>query len=187
MRYKLTSGELKAALKGLTIIIDTREKDNENIKKWLEKSKVNFKVQKLDHGDYSCMIPKESLKGIERDIYLDRRIVIEKKANIDEIAGNFSKADTPRLKSEFAHLEKHETRVYLFVEDNLFDKHIRNGKYRSQYDPKTLYARIKSLEAEYNTVVRPVHEDYMASEIYNTLYYFTRNLLNKEFEIIGGN
>ena len=124
------------------------------------------------------------LKGVDRDIYFDKDIVIEKKAGIDELAGNFSKQDTPRLKSEFAHLKKNNTRVFLFIENQLFDKHIRNGKYRSQYDPKTLYARLKGLEAEYDTVIRPVSDEYMASEIYSTLYYFVRNKLIREFDIV---
>lgn len=183
MRYKFSDSEIKKALKSLTILVDSREKGNDHIINWLEKNKIKFKIVALDHGDYSAFIPKDELKGIERDIYFDKDIVIEKKNGIDELASNFSKSDTPRLKSEFSHLNKYNTRVYVFIEDQLFDRHIRNGKYRSRYDPKTLYARIKGLEAEYNTVVRPVHEDFIASEIYNTLYYFARNKLMREFAV----
>ena len=183
MRYKFTDSEIKKALKNLTILVDSREKGNDHIIKWFESNKIKFKIVALDHGDYSAFIPKESLKGIERDIYFDKDIVVEKKSGIDELAGNFSKSDTPRLKSEFAHLCKNNTKVFLFVEDQLFDKHIRAGKYRSQYDPKTLYARIKGLESEYNTIVRPVHEDFIASEIYNTLYYHCRSVIMREFDI----
>lgn len=185
MNYKFTETEIKSALKNLTVIVDTREKGNKNVISWFERNKIKMKSMKLDHGDYSCFIPKGSLKGIERDIYFNQDIVIEKKASIDELAGNFSKSDTPRLKSEFAHLCKNGTRVFVFVEDNLFDKHIRNGTYRSQYDPKALYARIKGLEAEYNTIIRPINDEFMASEIYNTLYYFARNKLLREFDIVN--
>ena len=183
MRFKFTDTEIKKALKNLTIIVDSREKGNQHILKWFDANKIKYKIQALEHGDYSAFIPKGELKGVDRDIYFDKDIVIEKKASIDELAGNFSKADTPRLKSEFAHLCKNNTRVFLFIENQLFDRHIRNGKYRSQYDSKTLYARIKGLEAEYNTIVRPVDDEYIASEIYNTLYYQIRSILLRDFEI----
>ena len=104
-----------------------------------------------------------------RDIYFFDDIVIERKANIDEIAGNL-KDDAARLKKELAHLNKYNTRFYIFIEDSLYHKHIRNGKYRSQYDPKTLYNRIKKgIEAEYNTIIVPTDAKYIGSEIYNTL------------------
>ena len=51
------------------------------------------------------------------------------------------------------------------------------------YDSKTLYARFKGLEAEFNTVIVPISKEYMASEIYNTLYYHVRAILKREFEI----
>lgn len=101
------------------------------------------------------------------------------------MAGNFNSKDYPRIAKEFATLKANETKVVIFVEDALFDKHIRNGKYRSQYDPKRLYARLKGFEAEYDTIIRPVSKDYIASEIYHTLYYATRDLLLRKFGIEG--
>lgn len=181
MKYNFSDKELKQILKELIIIVDTREKGNKNIINWFEKNKIKYKIQKLDHGDYSAYLEKGSIKGIDRDLYFNNDIVIEKKASIDELAGNFSSKDNPRFKSEFAFLNKYNTRVYIFLEDNLFDKHLRNGNYRSLYDNKTLYARIKGHEAEFNTIIRPVSSEYIASEIYNTLYYYVRNVLKRDF------
>ena len=75
------------------------------------------------------------------------------------------------------------TKVTLLIEDSLYHKHLRNGQFRSKYDPKTLHARIKGFEAEYNTTIEPVSEEYIASEIYNTIYYEVRNYLLREFKI----
>lgn len=183
MRIRFTDKEIKEALKHITVLIDTREQKNEQTIKWLEKNKINYKEKKLDYGDYSCYIPRGTLKGIDVDIYLDNKIVIERKQNIDELAGNFSKEDNPRLKSEFAHLKSNGTRVYIFVTDNLFDKHLREGNYRSKYAAKSLYARLKGFEAQYNTIIRPVNVEYFASEMYNTLYYYTRDLLMRNFSL----
>lgn len=183
MRIKLTDKELNSALKALTIIIDSREQKNESTKAWLDKHNKPYKVKKLDYGDYSCYIPKGTLKGIEHDIIFDKHIVIEKKRNIDEIAMNFSKKDNPRLKSEFAHLKANDTKVFVFVTDHLFDKHLRVGNYRSLYEPQTLYKRLKGFEAEYNTIVRPVAEEYFATELYHTLFYYVRDYLLRKFDI----
>ena len=60
IRYKFTDKELKQALNNLTILVDTREQKNEHILDAFNKLKVNYKVQQLDFGDYSCFIPKGS-------------------------------------------------------------------------------------------------------------------------------
>lgn len=63
-----------------------------------------------------------------------------------------------------------------------FDFNIRKGNYRSEYKPKSLYARLKTIEARYNTVIRPIDKQFMGSEIYNTFYYYVREVLkNKGF------
>ena len=169
MRYKLSDKTINNLLNKLVVTIDTREKANKHIIDFFETMKIAYKVEKLPFGDYSCKLPKGSLEGQLRDIYFFDDIVIERKANIDEIAGNL-KDDAARLKKELAHLNKYNTRFYIFIEDSLYHKHIRNGKYRSQYEPKTLYNRIKKgIEAEYNTIFVPIEAKYMGSEIYNTL------------------
>lgn len=183
MRYRFTETEIKKALKDLTIIVDTREKANDHVLAWFKAKKKPYKVQKLEQGDYSCFLPKGTLKGIERDLYFDKLIVVERKASIDEIASNFSTSDYPRISKEFAILKANNTKVRLFIEDKLFHKHLREGKYRSRYEPKTLHARIKGFEAEYNTTIEAIPSEYMGSEIYNTLYYEVRNYLLRNFNV----
>ena len=42
---------------------------------------------------------------------------------------------------------------------------------------------LKSIEARYNTIIRPVSKEFIGSEIYNTLKYFIREQLkNRELE-----
>lgn len=182
IRIKLTDKELKNALKALTIQIDSREQ-KDHIEAYFKAHKIPYKKAKVPHGDFSAYIPKGTLKGIDYDISFDKHIVIERKKDIDELARNFSSKDYPRIASEFAHLRANGTKCYIFIEDYEFDLHIRNGIYRSEYDPKRLYARIKGFEAEYGTIIRPVREDCIASEIYHTLYYEIRHILLREFGI----
>ncbi|MEX0050298.1 ERCC4 domain-containing protein [Clostridium butyricum] len=203
MRYKFTEKEVTEILKNIIVLVDTREQANYHVTSWLSKNKIKFKTQKLDYGDYSCMLPFGTFKGQQRDIYFDRDIVIERKFCIDELAMNLKdkktnineikreiielfgekylekilKTDYNRLKYEFANMNKHKIDFYIFLEDKDFDSNIRSGNYRAQYGPKTLYARLKALEREFKTVIRPVDNEFMGSEIYNTLKYGIRNKL----------
>lgn len=180
MRLKFTDTELKKVLKNLTILIDTREQTNEHVIEFFEKKKIPYKVKKLDFGDYGCMIPAGSFEGQEREIYFDRDIVIERKNGIDELCGNLK--DDTRILKELAHLNKYEIKYYVFLEDGNFDNNVRSGNYRSEYQPKSLYARLKTIEARYNTIIRPIDKQFMGSEIYNTFYYYVREILkNKGF------
>lgn len=185
IRYKFKDKEIATIKKNLVVLIDTREQRNEHIKEFFEKKNINFKIHKLDYGDYSIMIPKNAIEGLERDIYFDRDIVIERKANIDELASNF-KEDGVRIKTEMAHINKYNIRSYLFIEDPNYDFNIRSGNYRSNYKPESLYARIKkSIEMRYNTLVRPISKSMIASEIYNTLEAFVYEKLKHEGWIEG--
>ena len=181
MRYRFTDKEIDQISKSIVILIDTREQNNSHIKQFLDSKQIGYKVKKLDFGDYSCMLPKGTFRGQERDIYFDRDIVIERKNSIDEIAGNF-KDDGIRLKTELAHLNKYGIKYYFFVEDPNYDINIRQGNYRSQYDPKALYNRIKkSIEIRYNTFIRPIDKSIIGSEIYNTFESYVYDLFKHKW------
>ena len=184
MRYRYNDAEIKAILKNMVVIIDTREQANEHIIEYFEQKKIPYKISKLDFGDYSCMLPANTVQGFHRDIYFDRYIAIERKANIDEIAGNL-KSDASRLKNELAHMNKHGIKYFFFVEDEQYHENLRQGMYRSDYDPFTLMQRVKKgIEAAYNTIVVPVGKRYMGSEIYYTLQAYVYDLFKHKGFII---
>ncbi|MBN1046210.1 ERCC4-type nuclease [Clostridium botulinum] len=167
MEFKFKDKELKKILDNLTIIIDSREQANQHIIDFFNKKKHSYVIEKLDFGDYSCKLPKGSFEGQDRDIYFTRDFVIERKANIDELCGNL-KEDSARLKKELAHLNKYNIKYLIYIEDLYFEEHLRNGEFRSQYDPKTLMNRLyKGIECEYDTVIVPVDKRIMGSKIYN--------------------
>lgn len=169
MRYKFSDKEWKEIESKITIIVDTREKRNEHILDFFNKKNIPYVTKKLDYGDYSCMLPANSFEGQERELYFDRDIVIERKANIDELAGNL-KDDAVRLKNELGAINKYGIRCILLLEDKNFDENIRAGNYRSQYNPNSLYNRLKKLiEIRYGVPIRPIGSEYTGSEIANTL------------------
>ena len=103
MRYRFADKELKKVLDNLVVIVDSRENANQHIIDFFNKKKIPYVVEKLPFGDYSCKIKAGSFEGQERDIYFTNDFVIERKANIDELANNL-KDDAARLKKELAHL-----------------------------------------------------------------------------------
>ena len=180
MRNKYTDAEIKTLLKNICIIVDTREQGWGNIEEYFKKNNIQYRREKLNKGDYSAGLvsnEKTITLGVIRDMYFDNEIVIERKASIDELAGNMKEPDRTRLKKEFSYLKSRGTKVHFFIQDNNYDVNIRKGNYRSEYNPKALYGSIKSFETEFNFTVRPLSENTIGSEIYNTLHYHIKNRL----------
>ena len=185
MRYKFTDYELTKIMKNMVIITDSREKkkngeDYTRIQKMFLKKGIEFKEMGLPFGDYSAYLPAGSIKGFDRDLYFDNDIVIERKKDIDELCNNLRDKGS-RIKSEFAHINKYNTKFFVFVEDTLYFKHLYEGKYISKYNSKALRARLKDIFAEYKTTIVPVPRDLIADEIYETLKYEVRYILKRKF------
>jgi len=96
--YHYSDNELNKMLKTLTIVVDTRENVNGHILDYLNQKQIPVKIQKLDTGDYGCMIPRNEELGITRDIYLSSRV--ERKAHMDEITGNLQKDTQTAFENE---------------------------------------------------------------------------------------
>ena len=176
MMYKFNQKEIKKILDSLVIIVDTRENANSHIIDFFNKKKIPYSIEKLPFGDYSCKIPVGTLDMFTTDVYFTNDFVIERKANIDELANNL-REDAARLKKELAHLNMYQIRYLIYVEDLNFEENLRQNNFRSQYDPFTLMQRLyKGIEAEYNTVIVPVDKKIIASKIYYNLQARVYNL-----------
>lgn len=202
MRYKFDNKDIDSIQKNLTILTDTREQANQHVIDFFNTQGIKHKACKLDYGDYSAMLPAGSFKGQLRDIYFTNDIVIERKFCIDELAMNLKdkktnlneikqeiiellgkgylekvlKSDYNRFRQELTSINKYGIEFFIFIEDVNFDRNIRVPEgFRSQYEPKRLYARLKGLEREFRTIIRPISKQCMGSEIYNTLKYGVRN------------
>ena len=183
IRYRFTDKEVKKILDNLTILVDTREKANSHIIEFFNKKKIPYKIQKLDFGDYSCYIPKGTIDKFTTDIYFTNDFVIERKANIDEIASNL-KDDAARLKKELAHLNMYQIKYLIYVEDKNFEENLRTGNFMSNYDPYTLMRRLYCLESEYNTAFIGLDKSVMGSKIANKMQTWVYGLLKHKGFII---
>lgn len=90
IKDKYTKKQIDQILKSITIIVDSREKVNSHILIWLKYKKINYIIDKLDFGDYSYYIPKNEELNIKEDVYFNDTISIERKRNLEELAGNIT-------------------------------------------------------------------------------------------------
>lgn len=175
IHYSYTDTEIKKILKTLTIVMDTREKVNKHILDYFHQKDIPVKIQKLDHGDYSCMIPANEELGIRRDIYLNS--FIERKNGVDEITGNLQKDTQQAFINEL--IRAQGSRFVIFVEEPDFDEKIAKHQYRSKYDPKALKGRLESLKAKYGFEICAMSKEIIGHNIYHRFYYQIKYYLEK--------
>jgi len=175
-KYKYTDTELKTILNSLVVIIDTREQENTHITEYLAKKKIPYKGQKMDYGDYSFMIPANPALSIQRDIYFTSDIVIERKAHLVELSGNFTVDGGSRFESEL--IKSHGAKFYLLIENATYNDVVM-GNYNTKYDAKSFVARLKTFESRYGISVNFVNQKCSGNFIYHTFYYWLREQLKK--------
>lgn len=115
------------------IIIDTREKKIYHILKYLKKNNIQFEIKKIDSGDYSFWFRDKDYSNI---------FSIERKANLGELALNFTKTRRKTFKEEFNRAKKRNQDVILLIEDNY--KNIKMHNYRSKFHPNSFLGSLKS-------------------------------------------
>ena len=160
-----TESELKAELKNLTVICDTREQDR-HVSEWFTKNKINTITRKLDTGDYSCQLG---------DISFERDIVVERKHNLDEICGNFT-VERERFEREFMRAKAYGTKVYLIIENASWSD-IFIGNYRSKLNSKSLFGSLLSWMVRFNITVLFCRPEESARIIYGIFYYYAKEKL----------
>lgn len=169
--YSKTEQEL--LLKSMTILVDTREHDGKNahILHYFDERKIPWKKCKLDFGDYSVMISRNEELNIDRDLYFDKEIMLERKNSLDEIASNMTK-ERERIKKEFALAPPNK--VLLIENANYSD--LINGNYRSEYAPKSFNGTLFSFWHEFGIPVMFMPDPkYSGLFIKSYFYYYLRN------------
>lgn len=182
-KYKFTDSEMKELLSTITIIVDTRENQWNHIEDYFTKKKINYKINKLEFGDYSFMIPANHELCIPRDIYFTEKIVIERKADLIELIGNLCEDGGSRLESEF--IRSRGAKFYLMIENDSYLKAVM-GKYEispgkvSKYKPQSLIARVMSFAFEYDLNVEwGIDPIASGNFILQTFRYYLRDQIKK--------
>lgn len=173
MRYHFSDAEIKAALKTMVVVVDSREQENEHITRYFNAKGIPWITAKLDVGDYSARVPSCDEMGLSRGLDFSSSIVVERKGSLDELAGNLTK-DRTRFEDEL--LRARWTKVALLVEDATYGD-IVNGKYRSKYNAKSFVATLAAYSARFNLDVSFVERPFSGNWIYHRLYYAVREAL----------
>lgn len=85
------------------IIVDSREKKWKHIERYFKKNKIDYRVQKLDVGDFA-------LEGVER-------VVIDRKADLVELSSNLTnKSDSARFWREVRRAKERGTKLIILCE-----------------------------------------------------------------------
>lgn len=163
-----TDAEIKKKLKELVVIADSREQVHQLIIFWLDKHNIQHKSRALETGDYSVMLG---------DATFEDEVVVERKANLDEIAGNFTNG-RERFEREMIRAKAGGIKVFLIVENASWtDIFLHN--YRSELKPQSFAATLLSWQARFNLTVIFCKPSETAQIIYSTLYYWVRDRLKR--------
>ena len=173
MRYKYTDKEIKTLIKSIVILEDSNEQENSHIIDFFEKKKLKYKRKKLNFGDYSFFLPENKELGIERDIYFDDEICVERKNSLSEIAGNFGKG---RKQFENELIRKKDCKMFLMIEDGSWEK-INAKLYRADYTVESFLATLYVFIARYNISVDFISKELAGQFIYSMFYYYIREYL----------
>ncbi|MEY8366556.1 ERCC4 domain-containing protein [Anaerovoracaceae bacterium 41-7] len=172
-KYYYTDKEIEKLCKSIEILVDTREKVNQHITDWFDKKSIPWRKKALKNGDYSFMVPKNLELNIERDLFFDKEIMIERKKDLDELAGNITTNRT-RFEEEMATFSG---KKYLLLEVSTYPD-IVDGKYRSKLSNKSYMGTVHSFNHKYNLeVVYMPNQNYSGIWIYGTFFYYLKNML----------
>ena len=172
-RFKYSEAELKKILSRIIIMTDSREQENGHIISYFERNKIKHEEYALSCGDYSIKLPAMPEAGIMRDIYFDKSIVIERKANLEELSNNFS-AERVRFENEF--LRAGDSKKFLIVEEASYE-HIILHSYNSKLNEKAFLASLLSFQEKYNLNVCFTGQGSTGQVISGILYYHVRHFL----------
>ena len=171
--FKYTDKELEVLVKSMVILVDTREQKADHILEYFDKKQISYKKKALNYGDYSFMIPKNEELSIPRDLYFDKKIIVERKGSLEEISGNLTNG-RDRFEKELCLAPK--TKV-LLIENGSYED-IAIGNYDTQYNKKSFWGSIHSFWHKYNT---PVF--FMPNNKYSGLFirgyfeYYLKNIM----------
>lgn len=166
--------EIDEALKTFSVIVDSREQKWGHIKDALTATETPYIQQKLNYGDYTCTAVDTKFQTIS----LADKYVVERKRNLDELVGNFTKG-RDRFDREFKRAVADNAKVFLLIEDPKLWENIRKHNYRSQMPPKSLLATLCSWQARYNITVVTCSQQDSGTIIKAILWYALRDYLQK--------
>lgn len=139
---------MEQLVSSMVILVDTREKNISHILDSFDKNHISYERKALNYGDYSFYIPKNESLSLQRDLFFDREVVIERKASLEEISGNLTK-ERDRFEKELCLAPKEK----ILLLENASYADIATGNYKTQYNKKSFLASIHTFWFRYRTPI----------------------------------
>lgn len=160
-------------LKYAYILVDTREKRNEHIVKYLNDNEVKWINQSLKYGDYGIMIKANEEYGFEQDLILPASV--ERKNSLDEIGANLTKYKE-RFANEMERCVSDNGLMIILIENASYGD-IEKHNYKNQIHPNSFKALLHTLYPRYGVMFEMISKEDSPKFIYNYLKYFARSYL----------
>jgi ERCC4-type nuclease len=170
----MTDKQITEYLNEMVIICDTRENENSHIIDYFKKNNIKYVVRGLKFGDYSFELPELSRIGADAKPF-EFKIVVERKASLEEISGNLSQ-NRERFENEFSRAAACNAKVIVMVESGSYED-IINHKYGTDLNPKSFMASIFAFKTRYNLGFEFVPKKLAGLFIYATMKYYLREYL----------
>ena len=162
--------EIEEALKGMVVLVDTREQDTARLRVRLKDMKCEHERCKLDFGDYSAKVPVNGE-------WLTLNVAIERKMDLDELAQCYCNG-RKRFEREFERAQTAGAKIYLLVENATWED-AYTGNYRSKMSPQALIASILAWLSRYRCQVIFCRQRTSGRLIYDILYREAREHLER--------
>lgn len=173
-RRKYTDSEIQKILKGMIILVDSREKANSHLLEYWEKHGIKYEVMGLPTGDYSFALESMPELDLPHKQFFYNDIILERKNSLEELSGCFSQT-RERFNDEWSRC--YAKRKYLLVENNTYEDLV-NGRYNTQYNSKSFLGSLHSFNAKHGLeVVFMPNKELSPVFILATFQYYLRYLI----------
>ena len=162
--------EIEEALKGMVVLVDTREQDTARLRVRLKDMKCEYERCKLDFGDYSAKVPVNGE-------WLTLNVAIERKMDLDELAQCYCNG-RKRFEREFERAQTAGAKIYLLIENATWED-AYTGNYRSKMSPQALTASMLAWLARYRCQLIFCRQRTSGRLIYDILYREAREHLER--------
>ena len=162
--------EIEEALKGMVVLVDTREQDTARLRVRLKDMKCEYERCKLDFGDYSAKIP---INGEWHTL----NIAVERKMDLSELAQCYCNG-RKRFERECERAQTAGAKIYLLIENATWED-AYTGNYRSKMSPQALIASILAWLSRYRCQLIFCRQRTSGRLIYDILYREAREYLER--------
>lgn len=151
--------EVKAALKSMIILWDTREQQTPRARKRMEQVQVPIERVALSFGDYSAKCDALDLRD---------SVAIERKMDLTELAHCYCQ-DRKRFTREFERAKELGAKLYLLIENGSLDD-AYSGHYRARVHPASLTASMLAWLARYDCQILFCSANNTGKVVHDVLY-----------------